>query len=69
MSEVWLAEDPLLRRRVAIKRLTPRHGDDQTYMQRFEREARAAASLHHPHILPLHDYGQQPLSDGHVLNE
>ncbi len=66
MGEVWLAEDSLLRRQVAIKRLTPHHRDDQTYMQRFEREARAVASLHHPHILPLHDYGQQPLSDGHV---
>ncbi len=66
MGEVWLAEDPLLRRQVAIKRLAPHHSDDQGYLQRFEREARAAASLHHPHILPLHDYGQQLLSDGHI---
>lgn len=66
MGEVWLAEDPLLRRQVAIKRLSPHHSDDEAYLQRFEREARAAASLHHPHILPLHDYGQQRLSDGRV---
>ncbi len=66
MGEVWLAEDPLLRRQVAIKRLVPHHSDDQQYIQRFEREARAAAALHHPHILPLHDYGQQRLSDGRL---
>jgi serine/threonine protein kinase len=66
MGEVWLAEDPLLLRQVAIKRLAPHHSDDQAYLQRFEREARAAAALHHPHILPLHDYGQQRLPDGRV---
>ncbi len=67
MGEVRLAEDPLLRRQVAIKLLAPHHSDDQEYLQRFEREARAAAALHHPHILPLHDYGQQRLSDGRVV--
>jgi eukaryotic-like serine/threonine-protein kinase len=67
MGEVWLAEDPLLRRQVAIKRLLLHHMEDDEYLQRFDREARAAAALHHPHILPLHDYGQQRLSDGRVI--
>ncbi|HEV2655107.1 MAG TPA: serine/threonine-protein kinase, partial [Ktedonobacteraceae bacterium] len=33
----------------------------------FEQEAQAAAALHHPHILPVHDYGRQPLPDGNVI--
>ena len=67
MGEVWLAEDPLLRRQVAIKRLLQYHIEDETYLLRFDREARAAAALHHPHILPLHDYGQQKLPDGRII--
>lgn len=59
MGEVWLAEDPRLHRHVALKVLLPRNRDDQHFLMRFEREARAAAALHHPHILPVHDYGQQ----------
>lgn len=60
MGEVWLAEDPRLQRQVALKILPQRNRDDQQFLTRFEREARAAAALHHPHILPVHDYGQQP---------
>lgn len=59
MGEVWLGEDPRLQRQVAIKLLPLRRRDDQEFLVRFEREARAAAALHHPHILPIHDYGQQ----------
>lgn len=61
MGEVWLAEDPRLQRQVALKVLPSRKRDDQEFLLRFEREARAAAALHHPHILPVHDYGQQQL--------
>jgi len=67
MGEVWLAEDPLLRRRVAIKRLSTYKLDDEAYFVRFDREARAAAALHHPHILPVHDYGQQQLPGGKII--
>ncbi len=56
MSEVWRAEDLELGRNVAIKLLAP---DADT--ARFEREARAVASLAHPNIMQLFDYGQ---SDG-----
>ena len=63
MGEVWLAEDPRLQRQVALKVLPLRKRDDQEFLVRFEREARAAASLHHPHILPVHDYGQQQMPD------
>ena len=65
MGEVWLGEDPRLHRQVAIKTLPVHNQGDREYLQRFEREARAAAALNHPHILPIHDYGQQVLPDEH----
>ena len=67
MGEVWLAEDPRLQRQVALKILPLRKRDDQEFLVRFEREARAAAALHHPHILPVHDYGQQQMPDDQTV--
>src|SRR6266540_3674199 len=52
MSEVWSATDIELGRRVALKLLAP-HADTA----RFEREARAFASLAHPNVTQLYDYG------------
>src|SRR5260370_32265877 len=52
MSEVWRAEDLELGRHVAIKLLAP-----EADTARFEREARAVASLAHPNITQLYDYG------------
>jgi serine/threonine-protein kinase len=54
MSEVWAATDAELGRRVAVKLLAP---DADT--ARFEREARAVASLGHPNITQLYDYGEE----------
>src|SRR4051794_7775180 len=54
MSEVWSAEDQELGRRVAIKLLAP-----NADTLRFEREARAVASLGHPNITQLYDYGEE----------
>jgi serine/threonine-protein kinase len=54
MSEVWLATDLELGRRVALKLLAP-----NADTARFDREARAVASLGHPNITQLYDYGQQ----------
>ncbi|HLI07373.1 MAG TPA: serine/threonine-protein kinase [Ktedonobacteraceae bacterium] len=67
MGDVWLAEDPVLRRQVAIKTLPVHSQRDNEYLQRFVREARAAATLNHPHILLVHDYGEQPLADGRSI--
>src|SRR6476659_10180367 len=53
MSSVWLAEDEELGRRVAVKTLAP-----SADRARFEREARAAASLSHPNICSVYDYGE-----------
>jgi len=53
MAEVWLARDVELERPVALKLLTP-----EADRVRFEREARAAASLSHPNVMRLYDYGE-----------
>ena len=53
MSAVWLARDDELERQVAVKMLAPTADP-----ARFEREARAAASLSHPNICALYDYGE-----------
>ena len=53
MSAVWLAQDDELARQVAVKMLAP-----TADRARFEREARAAASLSHPNICALYDYGE-----------
>lgn len=57
MGEVWLGEDTQLRRHIAVKMLPVTHMSDATYLQDFEREARAIAALEHPNILPVHDFG------------
>jgi Serine/threonine protein kinase len=67
MGDVWLCSDPVLRRQVAVKTLPSHSQSDRAYALRFEREAQAAAALNHPHILPVHDYGQQQRSDGQVI--
>ncbi len=67
MGEVWLCEDQRLNRKVAIKTLPAHNQQDKEFGRRFEHEAKAAASLNHPHILPVHDYGKQALPDETVL--
>jgi len=56
MSEVYLAYDELMHRDVAIKVVSSSHAD---YIERFQREAEAIGNLHHNHILPAFDYGEQ----------
>ena len=57
MGVVYLAEDTLLGRRVAIKTLHSRTGHDPMFRGRFLREARAVSALSHPHIASIYDYG------------
>jgi serine/threonine protein kinase/tetratricopeptide (TPR) repeat protein len=54
MGEVYLAEDTRLGRRVALKMLPPEMAEHPEKIQRFEREAKAIASLNHPGIVTLH---------------
>ena len=55
MGEVYLAEDLKLERKVAIKFLPQHLTKDKENVERFEREAKAAASLNHPNIVTIHD--------------
>src|SRR5262245_55160803 len=57
MGEVYRALDPKLNRRVAIKVLSQDRADGAA-RNRFQREARTASSLNHPHILTVHDVGE-----------
>src|SRR5688500_357979 len=54
MGVVYLARDVLLDRQVALKVLPPSLGADPDVRVRFLREARTAAQLSHPHIVPVH---------------
>lgn len=65
MSSVYLAEHPLMRRRVAIKVLPKNRVNDSSYLARFHREARAVASLDHPNIVRAFDVDNE--GDVHYL--
>ena len=58
MANVYLAEDEVLGRRVAIKILNDRHAGDDQFVERFRREAKNAASLSHPTIVSIYDRGE-----------
>lgn len=58
MGVVYEAEQESLRRRVALKVLPKQHAADQKSLERFQREARAAARMHHTNIVPVFDVGQ-----------
>src|SRR3954465_4344487 len=58
MGAVYLAEDQGLGRRVAIKILNDRHAADDSFIERFRREAKNAAGLSHPNIVSIYDRGE-----------
>jgi YVTN family beta-propeller protein len=58
MGTVYSALDVALERRVALKVLTPELARDERFRERFLRESKLAASLEHPHIVPIHAAGE-----------
>jgi eukaryotic-like serine/threonine-protein kinase len=58
MANVYLAEDEELGRNVAIKILNDRHASDESFIERFRREAKNAAGLSHPNIVSIYDRGE-----------
>ena len=61
MADVWLADDDMLERKVAMKFLHERFAQDTQFVERFRREAQAAAGMQHPNIVGVYDRGS---SDG-----
>ena len=57
MADVWCAEDTMLDRRVALKFLHDRFAQDEQFVERFRREASAAAGLQHPNVVGVFDRG------------
>jgi serine/threonine-protein kinase len=57
MAKVFLGTDTVLGRTVAVKVLAPQFADDDGFVRRFRREAQAAASIGHPHIVSVFDTG------------
>jgi eukaryotic-like serine/threonine-protein kinase len=64
-AHVYLAEDAVLRRRIAVKVLHAALADDESFLRRFRAEAQNAAALHHPGIMAVHDWGED--EDGPYL--
>ena len=58
MADVFLGNDRLLDRQVAIKMLFPEFAVDPNFVERFRREAQAAANLNHPNIVNVFDWGK-----------
>ncbi len=61
-GRVYEADDTQLKRRVAVKVLHQALADDHGFLKRFRAEAQVAASLHHPNILTVHDWGEDHIA-------
>ena len=58
MAEVYLAEHQLLKRPCAVKLIRPGVAADPKALERFEREVHITATLSHPNIVEIYDYGR-----------
>lgn len=59
MATVYLGHDPLIKRDVAVKVLSAQLMEDPTFFDRFQQEAETVATLEHPAIVPIYDFGHQ----------
>lgn len=64
MGQVWMANDTVLDRKVAIKILKAEFSADRNFLTRFREEARTTARLNHPNIVSVYDYGEFQDADG-----
>jgi eukaryotic-like serine/threonine-protein kinase len=67
MSTVFIANDTVLERPVAVKLLAEHLADDEAFVYRFRREALSAARLQHPNIVQVFDSGQDPNTHRHYI--
>ncbi|HEX8918266.1 MAG TPA: protein kinase [Chloroflexota bacterium] len=66
-AAVYLARDNVLGRDVAVKLLHPDVAADPIFIERLKREARAAASLNHPNIVAVYDWGRSDAAQDHDI--
>lgn len=64
MGDVWRATDEVLTREVAVKVLLPSLLNEPGFVERFRAEARVVATLTHPNIVRVYDYGESPMEGG-----
>src|SRR3546814_1584927 len=64
MGEVWSSTDLALGRSVALKVLLAGHAQDEVTRLRFRAEAKAAASVSHPNVVPVFDFGEEDDESG-----
>jgi len=57
-GQVWMAEDTVMDRVVAVKLLKPDYSDNESFRQRLFREAHAAGRPYEPHVVPIHHCGE-----------
>ena len=69
MATIFRATDSKLGREVAVKVLRPEFGSDAQFVERFRHEAQAAASLSHPNIVQVYDFGTDPAGPYIVMEQ
>jgi len=69
MATIFRATDDKLGREVAVKVLRPEFGTDAQFVERFKHEAQSAASLSHPNIVQVYDYGNDPAGPYIVMEQ
>jgi len=69
MATIFQATDAKLDRQVAVKVLRPEFGTDAQFVERFKHEAQSAASLNHPNVVQVYDYGNDPAGPYIVMEQ
>ena len=69
MAEVFLAHDEVLERDVALKILKKQYAEDEGFVGLFRREARSVASLNHPNIVVVYDWGRSEDQTYYIATE
>ncbi|GAA5176884.1 hypothetical protein GCM10023322_00140 [Rugosimonospora acidiphila] len=69
MGEVWRGTDDVLGRTVAVKILLPALLEDPDFVERFRGEARTMATINHPGVVDVYDYGSDPVVGAYLVME
>jgi serine/threonine-protein kinase len=69
MGEVWRGTDDVLGRTVAVKILLPTLLEDPGFVERFRGEARTMATISHPGVVNVYDYGSDPVAGAYLVME